>query len=402
MGKLLENRMILLGLSFVLSVGFWFFVAAQNPETEETYNDIDVKINMLNSQIEDAVTPIDVGGEQVTITLRGNANVLAGITEDDIYASIDVDATLPPGTHTLPVSITLPVDNVIITGRYPTGFDIKLDRIVTKTVPVVVDLTSSLSTDIYKFGVYTTMPSAIEISGPELELANIVEAKIQLNITENNMYENSMNIAYVLYGEDGVQINSSSIESEVKSVEVFPNVLVKKGMKTEVQFIGLPLSWGEDEFEYEITPSEIEMYLPINVVDDIDSVVVGAVDLNGKTQDFSEELNPYFEYETIEVVESVKVDVDFKTLTKRIISVSDIEIYNVPVGSNANIVDALPIDITIWGAESDVTAYDSRDLSVGVSLIGLSEGVQTAELIVSTKSNDIAVFGTYDIEVEIE
>ena len=147
--KLFDNPTFTKFFSLFVAVLIWLFVGAQNPETETVYRGVEIKVVTQNAQAENGVSVVEMSSSTVDVTLKGSKNVLGRITAADIYATIEVDASVAPGYYNFPVQLTLPVDGVTITGKNPAGVDVWLDRTSSVTVPVELSCTSRLDEEIY-------------------------------------------------------------------------------------------------------------------------------------------------------------------------------------------------------------------------------------------------------------
>jgi YbbR domain-containing protein len=112
----------------------------------------------------------------VRITLRGDANTIYPIVEDDIQAYIDLDKHTEPGTYRAPVQIrkqgTAVRAEALEIAVDPLELVLTLDERLDKTVPLQVNFKGVLESG-YELSSYTLEPSQARIEGPKSVVTDV-------------------------------------------------------------------------------------------------------------------------------------------------------------------------------------------------------------------------------------
>jgi hypothetical protein len=132
----------------------------------------------LSVETDSALVPAGPYPGMIKITLRGDANTIYPIQEEDIQAYIDLGKYTEPGTYRTPVQIrkeetALRADTLEISVD-PLEVVLALDKRLRKTAPVTAKFRGALEPG-YELGDYTLTPSRVEIEGPAGVLTNVKE-----------------------------------------------------------------------------------------------------------------------------------------------------------------------------------------------------------------------------------
>jgi YbbR domain-containing protein len=114
----------------------------------------------------------------IRITLRGDANTIYPIMEEDVQAYIDLNRYTEPGTYRAPVQIrksgTAVRAETLEIAMDPLEVVLLLDERLSKTVSVTVNFRGALEPG-YELAGYTLEPSQIVVDGPRGLLTDITE-----------------------------------------------------------------------------------------------------------------------------------------------------------------------------------------------------------------------------------
>jgi YbbR domain-containing protein len=132
----------------------------------------------LGVETDTALVPAGPYPGMIKITLRGDANTIYPIQEDDIQAYIDLDKYTEPGTYRAPVRIhkkgtALRAETMEISVD-PLEVTLVLDERLSKTVPVMATFRGALESG-YELSEYTLDPAHVVIEGPAGLLIDVEE-----------------------------------------------------------------------------------------------------------------------------------------------------------------------------------------------------------------------------------
>ncbi len=397
--KAFENKSFLQLLSLFVAVMLWVYVGLQNPETTVNFRDIPVQIVMQNAQLENGVSVIGAGGESVDITLLGNKNVLSQISADDIYATIEVDSSLSPGVYSLPVNITLPLDEVTITSKNPAGYNIRVDRMVTASIPVRADVDYNFSEDIYVVDLPTINPETIEVRGPQTEISVLKEAVVKVDIDESNMAADAISLPVTIYDTSDNIADIEFLESAGRTASFTPNILERKILPVDVEILNLPEGWLSEQFEYSVVPQTVEITVPVSSAASMQEYDAGVIDLadyeTGGTVVF--DIEPEFIGES--GVDSIEVLLRFGELVTASAPLSEIEVDD-DGGLSYSVLSSLPLEVSVRGTPEAMETFDGSTMVGVLDLTGIASG-QTVDLPlrVITGSANVGVLGDHYVTV---
>ena len=333
----------------------------------------------------------------VDVTLKGSKNVLGRITAADIYATIEVDASVAPGYYNFPVNLTLPVDGVTVTGKNPAGVDVWLDRTSSVTVPIQLSLVNRLD-ESYVVEQPLVSSETIEVYGPASQLSSIKYAHVEVSITEQNMGEVMLSLPFTLMDENGVAIDNKNLETSQRAVTVTPQVFEKKSLPVTVSFVNRPEGWMSDDFSYTISPETIELLVPVHQGTAITEYEAGVIDLSQHPVSGAVALPISTEYLAEGQPEEVVVSLKFGQLVETTAQLSSLGFDNKPDGVEVELLTLMPLTVELRGTSEAVERYTSEHLRGIVDLSGLTSG-QTVELPVRiiTGDSEIGVLGSLKV-----
>lgn len=127
-------------LSLLIAFALWIFVGLQNPELSMNYRDISLRYSADGSAVNAAgLSVINNKTTRVEVVARGKRSLLTSFSAAEIRAWVDISGITEPGTYTLDVQVTMPVSDLLIERITPSKVNLRLDKVVTKEVPVVLD-----------------------------------------------------------------------------------------------------------------------------------------------------------------------------------------------------------------------------------------------------------------------
>ena len=395
--KFFDNPTLTKLFSLFVAILIWLFVGAQNPETEVVYRNVEIKVVTQNAQAENGVSVVEMSSSAVDVTLKGSKNVLGRITAADIYATIEVDASVAPGYYNFPVNLTLPVDGVTVTGKKPAGVDVWLDRTSSVTVPIQLSLVNRLD-ESYVVEQPLVSSETIEVYGPASQLSSIKYAHVEVSITEQNMGEVMLSLPFTLMDENGVAIDNKNLETSQRAVTVTPQVFEKKSLPVTVSFVNRPEGWMSDDFSYTISPETIELLVPVHQGTAITEYEAGVIDLSQHPVSGAVALPISTEYLAEGQPEEVVVSLKFGQLVETTAQLSSLGFDNKPDGVEVELLTLMPLTVELRGTSEAVERYTSEHLRGIVDLSGLTSG-QTVELPVRiiTGDSEIGVLGSLKV-----
>jgi YbbR domain-containing protein len=222
----------------------------------------------LNIETAGALIPSSSYPRMVRVTLRGDANSIFPIVEEDIEAYLELDGYTEAGNYRAPVKIrkkgtALGVDPLEI-GVEPLEVSVELDRKVSKSVPLIPRYQGYVESG-YELVSYTMEPTHVVIEGPSKLVAGISElATEQVDLNGRNTDFSAA--VRVLNRESRIIIQGGGV-AEFKAF-IREAIMIRTLDKLPIEVIGLEDSFmAEPEvsvgsIRLEGAQKELETYTP--------------------------------------------------------------------------------------------------------------------------------------------
>lgn len=277
-------------LSLLAALVLWMYVmGVENPARTLEYSGIHVQLvgveKLLNAY---NLSIIDGDNSTVTMKITDKSDQMAKLVSTQIKASADLTKYITaPGKYSIPYDVVLPVSTMKIEKKYPSTIEIVVDKIVTKFVPVEVNLNGSPSQGfIYEEPVASL--NYVTIQGPEKEVNQIVSARVP--VSADKLTESlKSNYEYTLVNSSGDEVRSENISRKISMITVTLSVLKIKEVPLEVS---LQASDTVDSSLAKVTisPEKVQICGSAKKVDAISSINLGNIDLaeskDGASLDF--------------------------------------------------------------------------------------------------------------------
>lgn len=176
-------------IAFIIAIIVWIYVVILiDPAIDIVISDIPVLYTNTISLTNEGYVVTNEKSDTVTIKVRGSRAMLAKINKSDISAFIDLNGYNQTGTFSLPISIRLPLEELDVVEKKPYGINVTIDKIVTQSFPVTVEITGATQEG---YDVYESMatPSFVELKGPSELVASIekVVASVDVDGASNDI-----------------------------------------------------------------------------------------------------------------------------------------------------------------------------------------------------------------------
>ncbi len=159
-------------VSLALSVVLWYVVVGE-PELVTIQS-----IPLLYRNLPRQLILLSDAPSEVRAELRGPSGRLTRSTLSDVFAALDLAGVSGTGTQTFTLSDTdfnLP-QGVSFLRAVPSQVSLSFDEILTKTVPVLIQLNGTLPRG-YRLAGKTVEPSTLNVSGPRIRVSGIEAAQ---------------------------------------------------------------------------------------------------------------------------------------------------------------------------------------------------------------------------------
>ncbi|OAT82363.1 CdaR family protein [Desulfotomaculum copahuensis] len=262
-------------LSLFMALLLWVYVTnEQNPLDTRTFN-VSLSARGLPAQIS-----VDGLPAAVSVQVQGTRGQLVGIDAGDFQASVDLSG-VTAGDDTVDVAVNIP-PGLRLLRVSPDRVRVLVDRIIEKRIPVVVSLDGTPAPG-YNALEPKVDPGTVLAGGPARLVQPLARAVAEVNIQAAS---GPVTRVVTLSGiPAGVNISS-----RVAKVEVPVTPLPTKTVAVKPQITGDPAP-GYQVRDVTVQPDNVQVSAPGNVLDGIQSVKTGALDISGAQQDVTQTVN---------------------------------------------------------------------------------------------------------------
>lgn len=404
----MKNKLLTALLCLVVSFGLWLYViTAVSPGSETTFTDIPVEIRNINTLNERELMILSETVPTVTLRLSGNRSDLLKLSSQNITVQVDASKITEPGPAELAYTVSYPgnVPNnaVTVQSRNPDYIVLEVVDWAEKKVPVEVPLNKEQLPEYYMPDDAVTDVEFIKISGPADRVGLIEKAVVNVDLTgrTKSIHES---FAYTLCDEDGNPVDSKFVETDTQ--QVFVDVRIQRYKVIPLQ-VNIVAGGGATEKDVNVSfsPTELMVFGSETALENLEYLEVGTLDLGLFVGDqsitFPIELPSGITHTAGEGA-MVTVELSFKGLTTKKLSVSNIVLENLPEGMVAkNYTGSL--DVTVRGPQELLTLLTASHLTAVADLKNVTPGTHMwpVTIQVDGKFPTAGTIGNYQITVAV-
>lgn len=391
--NLFTNSKFLLLLSFVLACIFWVaFASASDEESTTVVSEIPVTIELSEEAQSDGLKVYRGGDTKVTVQIKGNRLTVGSITSGDIQvvaqntSSINVANTYALSLSAKKVgiksdyeivSVTPSVINITVDKEREQNFDIS-KNIDTTAVTVPVSKNSDIT------GYYLSQPvisqDTVTVTGPEQEVKKISKVQVSDTITGEQKENIVKTLDIQLLDSDGELIESDLLSVTPTKVDVTIQILQEKEIPVVSSFANVPSGIDIDKIS-SVTPSKITIASTEDVLKDLTKITLDPIDFNSldpTTTQLTRNITLPAGCMNLSDEQQAKVSFDLSEYTSTVVTISDIELKNVPSGYTAQVATK-SINVSIAGPKDVISEITEEDISATVDLSTLADGFEGSQ-----------------------
>jgi len=386
-------------LSVLLAFVIWFYVmSVDNPSYNKTFADIPIEIDDSSMELS-TYMPYEY---RVNVTLEGRKGDITALTSSDINAYVDISNVTESGRYTLDVIISVP-NNIIVKEQTLTTISVFFDNKSSTVVTVVPELVSYVLEDGYEIDKSTIEldVTSVEVTGPQSLLDTIDRA--QVNLVLGNV-KNSLTVrgTLVLINENGEIISNANIKMNRTEVTASIPVYVYKTIPLKLDYkYGY---YNNPNTSIQITPSSIRIKGEASVLSEINSYLLLVIDEKNTADNFNTTITLPNNIINVDSVEQVNILITRKNTVDKRILVSNMSVNN-PKNFNYELLDE-SINITIRGDSQYMNYITEKDIRAEIDLSHITNASGTtsviANIIISDNySQHVYEIGDYKMSVRI-
>lgn len=405
-----RNKIPRILLAMLISVFLWLYVVTVvDPNDTKVVYSVPVTYENMTSLTDNSL--VMTSGQNATVTLKfyGRRSDLNNLTSESLTVTADVSRIKSEGEQNLSYTVTLPDsvsdNNVQLTERTPSRLTVDVERAVEKQVNVAVDISNEVADGyVADLEAMKISPETITVFGPEAEVSKIDSARVSLDVggvTET--VDNSF--PYQLVDSDGNAVDTTNFRCSADAVDFMLTVEKYKEIPLTLE---LKAGGGAKEKNVTVTlsPAYITISGPGAIVDAMDSLSIGTLDLASMT-----ELSETKTYDitlpdnvtNVSGQNQVTARIVLNGLSTKTLEVENFSVSHKPDGLDVAIVTTT-LEITIRGPSDEIEAISAKNLTVQGDLSDFSQA-GTYKIPVTVTSKDfpgVGMIGSASITVTLQ
>jgi len=367
----IRETLVTLFMSVALALVVWVFAVDQeNPLIRNDFlTPIPISVRGLDSDLQ---TLQDLTQRTVSLNVRTSKRTWDNLTTDDFSAVIDLSGR-GPGSHDLDVVVSVVNPDVEIFAQQPRQLRVQIESLITKTVPIVVDVVDSAAFG-YDWQTAIVEPEVAEIFGPETLVNQVQAAHAEvLLLGSKTQFERSVS----LLPQNGQGQPVERVQVEPGTARVVVPVVQRPGRKEVAVLVQVE---GQPAASYRITsvkpePSTVILLGSAEALRNAPGFVETApLSIDGATSDVRERL-PLNLPENVSVLEEAGVFVTVgispiessATVSRRPVVIGLSEILTATVSLSR-------VDVLVSGPLPRLDVLSETDVRVMLDLTGLTPG----------------------------
>lgn len=385
----MKNKMVSILAALAIAFGLWMYVITEvDPESDMTFYDIpltEVGETILN---ENNLMITAWSAKNVDLRLQGNRIDLNELNEANIILKVDLSKIYEPGVHRIDYTTSfpgnLPSNAFTKLSQYPEYITVTVEKRLSKEVPVNVVYEGAVAENYMpRRGNILLDNQAITVTGPSSVVEKIQQAMIVIDLTDR-MESISENYRYTLCDGEGNPIDSEMIIVNVEEVHVDLTIHRFKKVNLDVTIVNgggatdQNVDWTIDYESIQLSGSDAAMEQVG------DTINLGTINL----ADYTEDTQLTFAIPTYEGVTNdsevteVTVDLKFKGLSTKEITLEEFTAVNVPEGYEAEVI-AEKLTVTVRGPSAVIDKLTAENMTATVDFTGAEVGTDTYKVTIA-------------------
>ncbi len=352
-------------ISLLLAIVIWFTICEYvDPITDTSINNIKISVEYEGSVPQKEglgiMTEIE---DTVSVRVSGSRDTVALMNPNKITASLDMSNVTRSGEYDLPVKIDMGGQNLKLLEQSIETVKVRFDTNAVSSVKVNVKVTGEVAEG-YILEEPTMLNNFVTVTGPKAIVDTIVSAEIEI-VQENFTQTNTFNCAYTLVDQEGNTVPTTFLQVDVETIDVTVAVVKKKTVPLKVSVVNSSGGMDSSFCTAKVNPETITIIGNAEVLDSINSIDLGVIDVADKTENFEASIAVVLPngVKNIDNIETVKVSVTFNDVQTRTIRVTDLSLENLPEGTNAKVSES-SLSVKVRGIAEDIKKLNAGNVSV--------------------------------------
>ena len=382
-----DNKSVVLIISILGSVLIWMMVA-YNVDTNIpiTIRNVPVTLDIEDSNLARLeLYPVTSTNFSVDVEIIGPRATVGNIKASELKVVAKLNNVSGPGTYDLALEVTdIRNRDAEIKSTVPDIISMRFDNRMTKVLPLDLEINGLDIPEGFILDQEYLYPSEVQVVGPATEMAMVDAAMVQLSFEKPLSVSTTFETPVKLLTAEGESVDSPYFEYDNRKVSVTLPVLKKKTVPVTFDFINVPSSFVLETIKYIVSPEEIEIAGPADLVATYNELHLGYLDIRNVAPDmqmfYNVALPPSFI--SVEGIEELSIQFLPEGFGEKELSIGSDNIYIVNLSDEYEVtVQSKSISgVTVYGPEEELETLTSKDL---VAQIDMTEAdVRTGQITV--------------------
>ncbi len=371
----LDNNTVLIILSVLGAILIWAMVIYNiDSDIQASIQNVPVKVDTNDSNLTRLdLYPVTNTDFTVDVEVNGARATVGNIKASELSVQAKLNNISGPGTYDLALEITdIRRRDVEIKGTVPDVISMRFDYRVTKTLPINLEIIGLDIPEGYLLDEEYIYPSEVQVVGPATEMAAVASAEVRLSFDKPVSASATYEAQIILKDADGNEISSPYFEYDNEIASVTLPVLKKKVVPVSFDFVNVPADFDLDTLDYEISPEEIEIAGPADLIATYNELHLGYLDMRSIAPDmhmfYSLSLPPSFI--SVEGIDELSIQFMPEGFGEKELSIDSSGIYIVNLSDEYEVTiqsKSIP-NVMVYGPEEALETLTSKDLVAQIDM----------------------------------
>ncbi|HJF52551.1 MAG TPA: hypothetical protein K8V27_06520 [Butyricicoccus pullicaecorum] len=278
-------------IAILMAIALWFIVVANNDDLMRTYTIANIPITYTNEDTLESdygLRLIEGQDQMVTVKVTGPYASLSSLTTNDIQVRVNLANFQKPGTYTINTSsqstnCTLIVNSSSVRESEistPNSFQIVIDEVITKEVPVTIQVDGTPSTG-YMYDDPEGEQDSVSVTGPKTVVNQIRKATAVVPAEDSTGLPKTTSVlaSFTFLDEKNQPVDQTHLTSEPNDYSVTIPVYAVAKLPLIINLISSD-TVDKNSVKATIDPQEIAVYGAEEVISKLTAISLGDLQLS--------------------------------------------------------------------------------------------------------------------------
>ena len=278
-------------IAILMAIALWFIVVANNDDLMRTYTIANIPITYTNEDTLESdygLRLIEGQDQMVTVKVTGPYASLYSLTTNDIQVRVNLANFQKPGTYTINTSsqstnCTLIVNSSSVRESEistPNSFQIVIDEVITKEVPVTIQVDGTPSTG-YMYDDPEGEQDSVSVTGPKTVVNQIRKATAVVPAEDSTGLPKTTSVlaSFTFLDEKNQPVDQTHLTSEPNDYSVTIPVYAVAKLPLIINLISSD-TVDKNSVKATIDPQEIAVYGAEEVISKLTAISLGDLQLS--------------------------------------------------------------------------------------------------------------------------